>query len=112
MSNLISRDDAVKAIMSEPMNEPKYPIWFANKIKALPSATISFDFSKLSSGQLYDIRRLKANASADRLKGQWEYCEHAGISDVWKCNQCGEWMFGKTNFCPFCGADMRSEDDD
>lgn len=86
MSNLISRDDAVKAIMSEPMNEPKYPAWFADKIKSLPSA--------------------------DRPKGQWEYCEHAGISDVWKCNQCGEWMFGKTNFCPFCGADMRGGDDD
>lgn len=86
MSNLISRDDAVKTIMSEPMNEPKYPIWFANKIKALPSA--------------------------DRPKGKWEYCEHAGISDVWKCNQCGEWMFGKTNFCPFCGADMRGDKQD
>ena len=45
----------------------------------------------------------------DRPKGEWEYCKHEGISDIWKCNQCGAWMFGKTNYCSNCGADMRSE---
>ena len=45
-------------------------------------------------------------------KGQWEYCKHAGISDVWKCDQCGAWMFGKTNYCPNCGARMKGGDDE
>ena len=45
-------------------------------------------------------------------KGQWKYCKHAGISDVWKCDQCGAWMFGKTNYCPNCGATMKSGDDE
>lgn len=45
----------------------------------------------------------------DRPKGEWEYCKHEGISDIWKCNQCGAWMFGKTNYCPNCGVDMRGD---
>lgn len=52
---------------------------------------------------------IEALLSADRPRGQWEYCKHTGISDVWKCDQCGAWMFGKTNYCHNCGADMRSE---
>lgn len=47
--------------------------------------------------------------SADRPEGQWEYCKHEGISDIWKCNQCGAWMFGKTNYCSNCGAYMKNE---
>ena len=39
-------------------------------IEALLTETISFDFSKLSSGQLYDIRRHRANA----LAAKWIPC--------------------------------------
>ena len=28
------------------------------------------------------------------------------------CDQCGEYVPHKTNFCPFCGADMRKETED
>ena len=40
-NDLISRQDAISAIMSEPMNEPRYPSWFAIKIELLPSADIT-----------------------------------------------------------------------
>lgn len=39
-------------------------------IEALSAETISFDFSKLSSGQLYDIRKHRANA----LAAKWIPC--------------------------------------
>lgn len=29
------------------------------------------------------------------------------FQDGWKCSLCDEWMPGKTNFCPNCGAEMR-----
>ena len=48
--------------------------------------------------------------TADRPKGEWveEGCAHG--SEM--CNQCGFVQFkGRThNFCPYCGADMRGED--
>lgn len=53
---------------------------------------------------------------AERKKGKWiayedEDGEHYGD----KCSECGEWYvmpYGKTNFCPNCGADMREETED
>lgn len=35
-TDLISRQAAIDVIMSEPMNEPRYPAWWADKIKSLP----------------------------------------------------------------------------
>lgn len=37
MSDLISRQKAIFKIMSEPMNEARYPSWYAKKIEELPS---------------------------------------------------------------------------
>ena len=67
---------------------------------------------------LTEVRdRLKALPSAqpERKTGRWiphedEDGEHYGD----KCSECGEWYvmpYGKTNFCPNCGADMRGESD-
>lgn len=31
----------------------------------------------------------------------------------WYCSACGSWTsYGKTLYCPDCGADMRGDDDD
>lgn len=51
------------------------------------------------------------SAQPERKRGRWiphedEDGEHYGD----KCSECGEWYvmpFGKTSFCPNCGADMR-----
>ena len=53
------------------------------------------------------------SAQPERKKGKWiphedEDGEHYGD----KCSECGEWYvmpYGKTNFCPNCGADMRAD---
>lgn len=53
--------------------------------------------------------------SVERKKGQWiqhedEDGEHYGD----KCSECGEWYvmpYGKTNFCPNCGARMEGLDE-
>ena len=52
--------------------------------------------------------------SADRPKGEWEdrYINDADIffKHRFYCNQCGNWnTFGRCDFCPHCGADMRGE---
>ena len=56
------------------------------------------------------------SAEPERKTGKWiphedEDGEHYGD----KCSECGEWYvmpYGKTNYCPNCGADMRGEQDD
>ena len=56
------------------------------------------------------------SAQPERKTGRWiphedEDGEHYGD----KCSECGEWYvmpYGKTNFCPNCGADMRGEQDE
>lgn len=53
------------------------------------------------------------SAQPERKTGRWiphedEDGEHYGD----KCSECGEWYvmpYGKTNFCPNCGADMKGD---
>ena len=61
-----------------------------------------------------DVEMIKAIPSA-RPKGEWmpiieanEFGEayQAGIY----CSECGETLGCETNFCPFCGADMRERE--
>lgn len=56
------------------------------------------------------------SAQPERKTGRWiphedEDGEYYGD----KCSECGEWYvmpYGKTNFCPNCGANMRGEQDE
>lgn len=41
----------------------------------------------------------------DRPKGEWI----KATESTWKCSLCKGIMFVESNYCPFCGADMRSE---
>lgn len=49
-----------------------------------------------------------------RPKGEWIY-KQIHDYDYWECSNCGELCTEGTpktmNFCPYCGADMRSEND-
>ena len=71
--DLINRADAIKTVIRKcspicawQVGTQQYPDCVVAEINALPSAdAIKFDFSELSSGQLHDIRRHKANTSAE-----------------------------------------------
>ena len=68
----------------------------------------------MTSGEIEDISL--PSAQPERKTGRWiphedEDGEHYGD----KCSECGEWYvmpYGKTNFCPNCGANMRGEQDE
>lgn len=52
-----------------------------------------------------------AHLLEERPKGKWTYI---GISEVTglkicKCSVCNKRTYGSQNFCPNCGADMRSD---
>lgn len=55
-----------------------------------------------------------------RIKGRWVGTDYDGFADgnpvyyEWKCSECGcviEDEEPTWNFCPFCGSDMRGEND-
>ena len=91
IDDLISRQDAIDAIMEEP-SEARYPSWYAEKIKKLPSA---------------------------QRKGKW-IRENIVLTSTppqyqWHCSGCGRLARGfsteiLTDFCPNCGAKMRGEE--
>ncbi len=70
----------------------------------------------------------QAIKTLERPNGKWVHSEQVnGLGGYWKCSCCGEpaiftprldidnaqiysWDNSKTNFCPNCGADMRSNE--
>ena len=81
-------------------------------IDALDTGLWGVEWDKaLATAMLEDL----PSAQPERKTGRWiphedEDGEHYGD----KCSECGEWYvmpYGKTNFCPNCGADMRGEQD-
>lgn len=104
MSDLISRQDALKPFCTAPdgtripeVDCDNFPVEF------------SVEFIK---------KHLLSLPSVDRQQGEWIEVEDC-IGDVhYKCNQCGvEWTFpcgtpkdNNANYCPKCGADMGGEE--
>ena len=62
------------------------------------------------------VAAIEALQEPERKKGQWELIEEDW--NAYRCSVCGEdWVLetstpeeNNMNFCPFCGADMRGEE--
>ena len=114
MSDLIRREDAIKAVEEclKLLARPRYTVKTA--IEAIPSVDIphSDDWEKYSD-------RLWKNAyergKADRPQGKWKaksfhevYCDNCGFNfDIMKCD-----FMERMYFCPNCGAKMKGADDE
>lgn len=104
MSDLIEREDAIKAVnraKAEGMTE--CPTYYLGTI---PSADLNSEFSEWARHWFKD--------SADRPQGEWEERPSEDWISIrrWYCSECGEWQtYGMTNYCPNCGADMRGDND-
>ena len=44
-------------------------------------------------------------------RGKWKPLFEEYAIDWMQCSECGAGFFGKTNFCPHCGARMETDDD-
>lgn len=67
--------------------------------------------------ELYDMVSMLPSAQPQRIKGRWVRKE-SDLSWWYECSECGESpLFDpyehevRTPFCPWCGAEMRGEDD-
>ena len=83
MSNLISRDEAVKTVIRMCAPICDYTKDMVKEINSLPSA--------------------------DRPKGEWMFNTEENGKSWFICSVCGDSIFHKSNFCPSCGAYMRGE---
>lgn len=48
------------------------------------------------------LKERKAGHWIDHQDGRWIYA---------KCSECGKVQDAKSNFCPYCGVDMREEEE-
>lgn len=99
--DLIDRQDAIDAIMSEPP-DAHYPSWYADILKELPSA--STDLSTFSD-KLWKIAYERGRKEG-RKKGKWIDEKKDSISLlVWgECSICGYDSAIHYCFCPNCGS--------
>ena len=89
MNDLIERDRAMKVAMWFGTSEQKYNHSFIKKrVMEIPSADIP-------QGEWISI--IEVNDFGETYQ--------AGIY----CSKCGETFGRETNFCPYCGADMRGD---
>jgi formylmethanofuran dehydrogenase subunit E len=129
MSDLIKREDAIKAVEEclKLLARPRYTVKTA--IEAIPSVDIPHndDWEKYSD-KLW--KNAYERGKADRPQGEWiekeifgEYNDdvHHYVSE-WqsaRCSVCGKYhttpyayYFDEYNFCPSCGARMKGADDE
>lgn len=89
MPDYISREEAIKAIMSQP-TEAHYPAWYAALLRTVPPVDIKV------TGDMH---------------GRWIEDDH----EYNRCSECGyvyELWKKKTPFCPGCGANMEPDPED
>ena len=77
-------------------------------------------YEKVVGKMAHEINMLKEqleSADADRPQGEWEERYIEDDDNVWTrrrfyCSVCGRWnTYGKPDYCPKCGAQMRREDE-
>ena len=102
MSDLIKREDAIKAVAQDLMYESCIQSEYA-------SDELS-DWLEVAKVMLEEV------PSADRPQGEWIEQE-----DCWQCSECGdEYVLevgvkpidARMHYCPNCGARMKGADDD
>ena len=111
MSDLIKREDAIKAIHN----------YWKKRLDTLPTKESEY-------GEVYaDIQQMdkilehnkalcnfiKAIPSADRPQGEWVEQED-DYHHYWECSECGMGvgLDDIRNYCPNCGAKMKGADDE
>ena len=102
MSDLIRREDAIKAVAQDLMYESCIQSEYA-------SDELS-DWIEVAKVMLEEV------PSADRPQGKWifrrEFVEDTPFTG-YRCSNCNYWKgMGAWNFCPNCGARMKGADDD
>lgn len=50
---------------------------------------------------------IDALKQTERKKGKWRtVTKKSNLFDAYRCSECNGLVYGKTNFCPYCGCKM------
>ena len=100
MNDLISRQAAIDAFLTELTKRER-----KNLLHTWSTVEVKY----------FVVDMLEKSPSAQRT-GRWIYNDEAypggNPYGHYECDQCGEYVPHKTNYCPNCGADMRGEQDE
>lgn len=98
MNDTISRQEAIDTMR-------KLPKW---NIMREDYKNVGFSYDDV----MFTLEKLSP-AQSQQKRGKWVHdgCKFKGGNDWVHCSECGHLgiMASKSNFCPSCGADMRSD---
>jgi len=90
MGDLINRQDAIDDLISRK--------WLMEAFENYP-----FDTEKDKNRVIHVVRDTAPSAEPERKTGKWIV--------YYECPKCGEITKNFAEYCPFCGADMRGEEE-
>lgn len=106
MDDLISRQAAIDAILDDKIGEESLAI-----MKALGSENEAKTLNMACDRHVKFIKKIPS-AQPERKKGKWinVFVDGLGYNGLeFECSECGKRSAGRTNFCAYCGAQMKSE---
>ena len=57
-------------------------------------------------GEAFDMA-IEALEQPERKTGKWRtVTKKSNLFDAYSCSECNGLVYGKTNFCPYCGCEM------
>ena len=119
MSDLIRREDAIKAlykynfvtkkviereIMSIPSADRPSEVIYGNEHNCIMTIFGECSYAETGCGDCAVVEKVRKALFADRPQGEW-VSNHDGS---WNCSECGlrVLIYATGNFCPNCGAKM------
>lgn len=105
--------------MVEGANSQEHQAWYKaedvyDAINGVPStedpSSVAQDIAQIIVNEM-DMRRWLIDKS-EQKKGKWVNNQKIGLCQMGTCSVCGKLSIEAdvSNYCPFCGADMRGEE--
>ena len=132
--DLIKRSDAIKAIDDLPhcyngwsdaydkayiiltleeVPKADRQIIYGNEHNCIMTIFGECSYNETGCGSCAVVEKVRKALSADSPQGEWIYYTTVrGITDMYKCSECGNLSEGRSKFCKHCGCDMRKGADD